>query len=90
MHPDIAQFLSRCSRTPSGLVPVKSLWRSFNDSLPAGRRGAWSRDRFLGAMIQGGFAVGQLEGRACVCGLSLPGVSWTVNDGQVALSESAA
>ena len=87
---DVSAFLQRCARTPAALVPVKLAWRAFNDSLPAGRRGAWSRDRFLGALIQAGLSVGQLEGRAVVVGLAVPGTGWRVEDGQVRLAESAA
>jgi hypothetical protein len=91
MHPDIASFLEKCSRTPAAITPVRAAWRAFNDSLPTGRRGSWSRDRFLGALIgEASLSVGELEGRAVIVGLSVPGTGWTVADGQVKLAESAA
>jgi len=82
---DVEQFLSRCERSPAALVPVKSAWKAFNDGLPAGRRGMWSRDRFLGELIRAGLSIGELEGRCHVCGLALPGVGWQVTDGRVAM-----
>jgi hypothetical protein len=90
MHPDISTYLDKCARTPAAITPVKTAWQSFNGSLPPGRRGAWSRDRFLGAMIESGLSVGQLEGRAVIVGLQVPGAGWRVEDGQVRLAESAA
>jgi hypothetical protein len=87
---DVEQFLSCCARNPSALTPVKVAWRAFNDSLPNGRRGSWSRDRFLGALIASNLSVGELEGRAVIVGLSVPGTGWTVEDGQIKLAESAA
>ena len=83
---DINRFLARCRRDPAAVSPVKLAWRAFNDSLPVGRRGAWSRDAFLGEMIRANFQIGELEGRAYVCGLSLAGAAWRVENGQVRLS----
>ena len=86
MQDDVQEFLARCDRNSGALVPVKSVWRAFNSGLPAGRRGAWSRDRFLGSLIQAGLQVGSLENVAHVCGLVVPGIAWQVSDGQVKLA----
>ena len=77
---DIDKFLSHCRRDASAMCPLKLAWREFNNSLPAGRRGAWSRDAFLGAMVRAGFSVGEQERRAVVVGLGLPGATWRVTD----------
>ena len=82
---DVATFLETCTRNPSALTPLKSAWRAFNDSLPPGRNGAYSRDRFIGELISAGLAIGELENVAHVVGLALPGAGWRVRDGQVAM-----
>jgi hypothetical protein len=82
---DVASFLETCTRNPSALVPLKTAWRAFNTGLPVGRRGAWSRDRFIGELISAGLAIGELENVAHVVGLALPGAGWRVTDGQVAM-----
>lgn len=83
---DVATFLETCTRNPSALTPLKAVWRAFNSSLPKGRAGAYSRDRFIGELISSGLSIGELENVAHVCGLALPGVAWRAVDGQVKLS----
>jgi hypothetical protein len=82
---DVALFLDTCNRNPSALTPLKAVWRAFNNSLPPGRKGAYSRDRFIGELVRAGFAIGELENVAHVVGLALPGAGWRVTDGQVAM-----
>jgi hypothetical protein len=83
---DVATFLETCSASPSALTPLKVVWRTFNNALPPGRKGAYSRDRFIGELIRAGFAIGELENVAHVCGLALPGVAWRAIDGQIKLA----
>jgi hypothetical protein len=83
---DVATFLETCSRNAGALVPLKAVWRTFNDSLPPGRKGAYSRDRFVTELVSAGFAIGELENVQHVTGLALPGVAWRVTDGQIKLA----
>ena len=83
---DVADFLQTCTRNPSALVPLKQVWKAFNASLPVGRRGAYSRDRFIGELISAGLPIGELENVAHVVGLALPNAGWRVTDGRVAMN----
>lgn len=82
VHADVARYLARCTRDATGLVPFKALFAGFCESLPAAKRGSWSRTNFLIELGRAGLQIGEFANSDYVLEIAPPGARWQVVNGK--------